>query len=46
LEGKPWTMTPVGFNVYVRMNYRKGDLLPLTVWRDAQEQEVKVPLVE
>lgn len=46
LEGKPWTMTSVDFHVYVRMNYRKGDLLPLTVWRDGQKQEVKVPLVE
>lgn len=39
-------MTPQQFNMYVKLNYKVGDELPLTVLRDGREREIRVALVE
>jgi hypothetical protein len=47
LEGKPlgdWTTNQ--FNVHVKLNYKVGDTLPLTIKRGKETQTIKVKLVD
>jgi serine protease Do len=47
VNGEPLKpMTPQQFNMYVKLNYKVGDELPLTVLREGREREVRVNLVE
>lgn len=46
LAGKPLNMSPQEFNVHIKLNYKVGDRLPLTVLRGDRRQEIVVPLVE
>ena len=46
IDGKPITLTPERFHMHVRMNYKVGDALALTVLREGGRTEVKLPLVE
>lgn len=46
LAGKPLQMNTKQFNVYIKLNYKVGDVLPLTILRDGERIEVKLKLVE
>ena len=46
LEGKPLAFTPPQFNAHVRLNYRAGDKLPLTILRNGKQQLIELPFVE
>ena len=46
LAGEAMNMTPQQLNLHIKLNYRIGDELPLTVLRDGKEQDVKIKLVE
>ena len=46
LDGKVLTSTPKDFHMHVRMNYRVGDKLPLTIVRNGQSQSLVLRLVE
>lgn len=47
LEGDPLPkMTPAEFNLHVKLNYKVGDELPVTVVRDGERQEVRIRLAE
>ncbi len=44
--GEPLPEDPRYFNLQIKLNYKVGDLLPLTVLRGGQEHEVQVKLAE
>jgi len=44
IEGKPVRMTPKQFNLHVKLNYKPGDKLPVTLLRNGQRVEFKWPL--
>ncbi len=46
LAGKPIDMKPVQFHMHMKLNYKVGDTLPLTVLRDGKRLQVDVKLVE
>ena len=47
LEGKPIEkLTPQQFNAYIKLNYKVGDKLPLTVLRKGKKQKIEIRLVE
>ena len=46
LEGKPLRMNTKQFNAYLKLNYKVGDQLPLTILRNEQQHEIKIRLVE
>lgn len=46
LAGKPLQMNTKQFNVYIKLNYKVGDVLPLTILRDGERIDVKMKLVE
>jgi serine protease Do len=46
LAGKPIDMTPKQFHLRVRLDYKVGDKLPLTVLRGGQKKEVVIKLTE
>jgi serine protease Do len=46
LAGKPIHMTTQQFNMHIKLNYKVGDELPLTVLRDGKKRDVRVKLVE
>lgn len=46
LAGKPLHMNTIQFNAHIKLNYKVGDELPLTIMRDGQKQEIKIKLVE
>lgn len=47
LAGKPLAgMTTAKFNMYVKLNYKVGDELPLTILRNGQQREVRVKLAD
>jgi S1-C subfamily serine protease len=46
IEGKPIALTPERFHMHVRMNYKVGDTLPLTVLRERKQMQVELPLVD
>jgi hypothetical protein len=43
---KAYDMTPREFNLHLRLNYRVGDKLPLTVLRGGKKMQITIPLVE
>jgi predicted metalloprotease with PDZ domain len=43
---KPVNFTPAQFHLHVKMNYRVGDKLPLTIVRNGQTQRIDLPLVD
>jgi len=43
---KPVTLSPADFQLQVRLNYKVGDKLPLTVLRDGKRERLELPLVE
>ena len=45
IADKPVNFTPAQFHLHVKMNYRVGDKLPLTIVRDGQTQRIDLPLV-
>jgi len=46
LAGQPLRMNTRQFNAHVKLNYKVGDDLPLTVLRDGKRQELRLRLVE
>ncbi len=46
IDDQPITMTPLEFNVHMRMNKKFGDQLALTVLRQGKQERVVIPLVE
>lgn len=44
--GKAVNFTPAQFHLYVKMNYRVGDKLPLTIVRKGKVQHIDLPLVD
>ena len=44
IEGKPVRMTPKQFNLHVKLNYKPGDKLPVTLLRNGKQVEFKWPL--
>ena len=46
LAGEPLRMNPQQFNLHIKLNYKVGDVLPLTVLRDGKKRDVKIKLVE
>lgn len=46
LDGRPIAMAHNQFNMHIKLNYKVGDELPLTVLRDGERKELKVKLVE
>ena len=46
LEGKPMKMTPQYFNLHIKLNYKVGDELPITVLRNGERRDLKIKLVE
>ena len=46
VEGTPLTMTPGQFNVHIKLHYKVGDELPLTVLRDGKRKAIRIRLAE
>lgn len=46
LAGQPINMTPQQLNLQIKLHYKIGDEVPLTVLRDGKEHEVRIKLVE
>ena len=46
MAGKPLRMTPGQFNVYIKLHYKVGDELPLTVLRKGKRQAIRIRLAE
>jgi len=46
LDGKPIRMTPAEFNVHLKLNYKVGERLPLTVVRGERQLKIELKLVE
>jgi S1-C subfamily serine protease len=47
LAGKPLEgMTAQKFNMHVKLNYKVGDELPLTILRNGERREVRVKLAD
>lgn len=46
LAGKPFTMNTRQFNVHLKMNYKVGEILPITILRNGERMDLKIELVE
>jgi serine protease Do len=46
LDGKPLPANTRQFHMHVKLNYKVGDILPLTILRDGRREELKIHLVE
>ena len=46
IAGQPLHMTTNQFNMHIKLHYKVGEALPLTVLRNGQREELKVRLVE
>ena len=46
IAGQPLCMTTKQFNMHIKLNYKVGEVLPLTVLRKGQREELKIRLVE
>jgi len=46
IDGKPLPETTPHFQLHIKMNYKVGDQLPLTVIRNGKRRELRIPLVE
>jgi serine protease Do len=45
-DGEPVEPEPNQFNLYIKLNHKVGDELPLTILRDGQQQQIRIKLVE
>src|SRR5690606_13453428 len=45
-DGQPVEAETNDFNVYLKLNYRVGDDLPLTVLREGERHQISIRLVE
>jgi serine protease Do len=46
VAGQPLRMDTKHLHMHVKLNYKVGDTLPLTVLRDGKREELRIPLVE
>lgn len=46
IAGQPFHFTTKQFNMHLKLNYKVGDTLPLTVLREGKREELKIRLVE
>jgi S1-C subfamily serine protease len=46
VNGQPVRMNSRQFNAHLKLNYKVGDVLPLTILRQGQRMELKLRLVE
>ncbi len=46
IAGQPFRFTTKQFNMHLKLNYKIGDTLPLTVLREGKREELKIRLVE
>jgi serine protease Do len=46
VDGNPLPETSQQFSLYVKLNFKPGDDLPMTVWRNGKRVELKIPLFE
>ncbi|QDU38412.1 serine endoprotease [Maioricimonas rarisocia] len=46
VDGKSLPLTPAQFQLYVKLNYKVGEKLPVTVIRNGKRRELQIPLVE
>ncbi len=46
LDGQPLQMNTRQFNAHIKLKYKVGDVLPLTILRDGQQVDLKIQLVE
>lgn len=46
MEERPLRITSTQFHAHVRLNYKVGDMLPLTLLRNGKRLEFRLPLVE
>jgi serine protease Do len=46
LDGKPFQMDSRQFNAHLKVHYKVGDVLPLTVLRDGKSMDLRIRLVE
>jgi hypothetical protein len=46
VASQPLRMDTKHLHMHIKLNYKVGDVLPLTVLRDGQREEIKIPLVE
>jgi S1-C subfamily serine protease len=46
LKGQPLHMNTKQFNVHLKLNYKVGDDVPITVLRDGKRIDLKIHLVE
>src|SRR5690606_29570656 len=45
-DGEAIERQPNQFNLYIKLNHKVGDELPLTVLRDGQHKQIRIKLVE
>jgi hypothetical protein len=46
VAGQPLRANSRQFQMHIKLNYKVGDVLPITVLRDGQRQELKIHLIE
>jgi serine protease Do len=46
LAGQPVQMDTKEFNQHIKLHYKLGDTLPLTVLRNGERKEIRIKLVE
>ncbi|WP_166825948.1 Trx7/PDZ domain-containing (seleno)protein [Thalassoroseus pseudoceratinae] len=46
IEGEPNKRSPLEFQVWLKLNRKPGDILPITVLRNGKKKEIRIPLVE
>ena len=46
IAGQPLSMTTKQFKMHIKLHYKVGEVLPLTVLRNGQREELKIRLVE
>jgi len=46
LEGQPLHLNTRQFQMHLKLHYKVGDVLPITILRDGQRQDLKIHLVE
>ncbi len=46
IAGEPFHFSTKQFNMHLKLNYKVGDTLPLTVLREGQREELRIRLVE
>ncbi|MFG0334293.1 MAG: Trx7/PDZ domain-containing (seleno)protein [Maioricimonas sp. JB049] len=46
VDGKPLPLTSPQFQLYIKLNYKVGETLPVTVIRNGKRRELQIPLVE